>query len=243
MRKNIQTSIALFLLLSVLPVFAQNTPTVSAQPNTIFAGGDGKFESAPDTAVLSFFITAQEATSRAAYDHASKSVEQVRQILRSNGIDPKTAEISSFSSSPVYDYKDPKRKLIGYQVSASASLKFKDFTKFPPILQQLADPDINNNQSLSYTLEDIDAAKSKAVEDAYRRAHETANAVARAAGRALGELSYASVDVSEGGGVPYPMMPRAMMAMKTSGAPAPTEDFTTQKVVVTAHVNALFALK
>ena len=243
MRKNIQTSIALFLLLSVLPVFAQNTPTVSAQPNTIFAGGDGKFESAPDTAVLSFFITAQEATSRAAYDHASKSVEQVRQILRSNGIDPKTAEISSFSSSPVYDYKDPKRKLIGYQVSASASLKFKDFTKFPPILQQLADADINNNQSLSYTLEDIDAAKSKAVEDAYRRAHETANAVARAAGRALGELSYASVDVSEGGGVPYPMMPRAMMAMKTSGAPAPTEDFTPQKVVVTAHVNALFALK
>lgn len=243
MRKTIQTSIALFLLLFVLPVFSQNSPTVSAQPNTIFAGGDGKFESAPDTAVLSFFITAQEPTSRAAYDHASKSVDQVRQIMRSNGIDPKTAEISSFSSNPVYDYKDPKRKLIGYQVSASASLKFKDFTKFPPILQQLADADINNNQSLSYTLEDIDAAKSKAVEDAYRRAHETANAVARAASRTLGDLSYASVDVSEGGSIPYPMMPRAMMAMKTSGAPAPTEDFTPQKVVVTAHVNALFALK
>jgi hypothetical protein len=243
MSKTVMTSIAVSLFLFVLPVIAQNSPTVSAQPNTIFAGGDGKFESAPDTAVLSFFITAQESTSRAAYDHASKSVEQVREILRSNGIDPKTAEISSFSSNPVYDYKDPKRKLIGYQVSASASLKFKDFTKFPPILQQLADADINNNQSLSYTLEDINAAKSKAVEDAYRRAHETANAVAHAAGRTLGELSYASVDVSEGGGMPYPVMPRAMMAMKTSGAPAPTEDFTPQKVVVTAHVNALFALK
>lgn len=242
MRKTIQTSIALFLFLFSLSSFAQNSPAVSAQPNTIFAGGDGKFESAPDTAVLSFFITAQEPTSRAAYDHASKSVEQVRQILRSNGIDPRTAEISSFSSNPVYDYKDPKRKLIGYQVSASASVKFKDFTKFPPILQQLADADINNNQSLSYTLEDIDAAKSKAVEDAYRRSRETANAVARAAGRTLGELSYASVDVSEGGGMPYPVMPRTM-AMAVSRAPAPTEDFTPQKVVVTAHVNALFALK
>src|ERR1700748_3301824 len=140
--------IVCFLL--TLPLFAQTTPTVNAQPNTIFAGGDGKFESAPDTAVLSFFITAQETTSKAAYDHASKSVDQVRQILRSNGIDPKTAEISSFSSNPVYDYKDPKRKVIGYQVSASASIKFKDFTKFPPILQQLADADINNNQSLTY---------------------------------------------------------------------------------------------
>jgi len=243
MRKTVKTSIALFLLLFVLPAIAQNSPTVSAQPNTIFAGGDGKFESAPDTAVLSFFITAQESTSRAAYDHASKSVEQVREILRSNGIDPKTAEISSFSSNPVYDYKDPKRKLIGYQVSASVSLKFKDFTKFPPILQQLADADINNNQSLIYTLENIDAAKSKAVEDAYRRARESANAVAHAAGRTLGELSYASVDVSEGGGVPFPMMPRTMVAMKAPNMPAPTEDFTPQKVVVTAHVNALFGLK
>jgi len=43
--------------------------------------------------------------------------------------------------------------------------------------------------------------------------------------------------------VPYPVMPRAMMAMKTAGAPAPTEEFTPQKVTVTAHVNALFALK
>src|ERR1051325_920360 len=243
MRKTLPTFVALVLFLSVVPVIAQNSPTVTAQPNTIFAGGDGKFESAPDTAVLSFYITAQEPTSKAAYDHASRSVDQVRQILRSNGIDPKTAEISSFSSNPVNDYKDPKRKVIGYQVNASASIKFKDFSKFPPILQQLADADINNNQSLSYTLEDIDAAKSKAVEDAYRRARETANAVAHAAGRTLGELSYASVDVSEGGGVPYPVMPRAMMGMKTSGAPAPTDEFTPQKVVVTAHVNALFGLK
>ena len=240
---KISFAVLMLLFLSVVPIIAQNSPTVSAQPNTIFAGGDGKFESDPDTAVLSFNISAQESTSRAAYDHASKSVEQVRQILRSNGIDPKTAEISSFSSNPVYDYKDPKRKLIGYQVTASASLKFKDFTKFPPVLQQLADADINNNQSLSYTLENIDAAKSKAVEDAYRRARDSANAVARAAGRTLGELSYASVDVSEGGAVPYPMMPMRAMAMGKVGTPAPTEEFTPQKVVVTAHVNALFGLK
>ncbi len=237
-----KTSIGLLLLSLVVPMVAQNSPTVTALPNTVFAGGDGKYESAPDTAVLSFYISAQESTSRAAYDHAAKSVEQVREILRSSGIDPRTAEISSFSSNPVYDYKDPKRKLIGYQVAASATIKFKDFTKFPPILQQLADADINNNQSLSYTLENIDAAKSKAVEDAYRRARESANAVAHAAGRTLGELSYASVDVSEGGAVPYPVMPR-VMAMNRANVPAPTEEFTPQKVVVTAHVNALFGLK
>ena len=230
-------------LLLAMRLVAQNSPTVTAQPNTIFAGGDGKYESAPDTAVLSFYISAQESTSAAAYDHAAKSVQKVREILRSNGIDPKTAEISSFSSNPVYDYKDPKRRVIGYQVAASATIKFKDFTKFPPILQQLADADINNNQSLTYTLEDIDAAKSKAVEDAFRRARASAGAVAHAAGRALGELSYASVDVSEGGGAPYPVLPMRAMAMKGAAVPGPTEEFTPQKITVTAHVNALFELK
>jgi uncharacterized protein YggE len=232
-----------FLLICATIVVAQNAPTVTAQPNTVFAGGDGKFESAPDTVVLQFNISAQEATSAAAYEHAAKSTEQVRQILRANGIDPKTAEISSFSVNPVYDYKDPKRKLIGYQVMASASLKFKDFAKMPPVLQQLAEADINQNQFVSYTLENIDSAKSKAVEDAYRRARESANAVARASGRTLGELSYASVDVSEGGGVPVPFMPRVAMAKVMNAAPAPVEEFTPQKVTITAHVNALFALK
>ena len=55
------------------------------------------------------------------------------------------------------------------------SLKLKDFSKIAPIVQQLADTDVTENQSISYTLEDMDAAKTRAVEDAYRRAHESAN--------------------------------------------------------------------
>ena len=229
------------LLITAVPTVVAQSPTANAQPNTIFAGADGKFETAPDTAVLQFNVLAQEGTSRAAYDKAAQSTEQVRQILRANGIDPKAAEISSFSVNPVYDYKDPKRKLVGYQVTASVSLKMKDFSKLPPVLQQLSEADINQSQSLSYTLEDIDVAKNKAVEDAYRRARESANAVARASSRTLGELSYASVDVSEGGPV-VPMM-RTMAMAKMVNAPAPIEEFTPQKVTVTAHVNALFALK
>ena len=67
-------------------VTSQDRPAVTAQPNTVFVGADGKFEANPDTAVMQFNISAQEATSREAYDRASKEAEQVRQILRSNGI-------------------------------------------------------------------------------------------------------------------------------------------------------------
>jgi uncharacterized protein YggE len=88
----------------------------------------------------------------------------------------------------------------------------------------------------------MDDAKNKAVEDAYRRAHNSADVLARAAGRSVGELSYASVDTFEN---PRPIMPRMAhpMAAMANAAPAPTEEFTPQTVTVTAHVNALFNLK
>jgi uncharacterized protein YggE len=195
MNRSIAT-LALTLMAAMLCA-GQDRPTITAQPNSVFVGADGKFEANPDTALVQFNISAQEDTSRAAYDRASRSAEQIRQILRSNGIEPKSAEIGFFSIQPVYDFKNPKRKLVGYRVNANVSLKLRDFSKIAPIVQQLADTDVTENQSISYTLEDMDAAKTRAVEDAYRRAHESGAAVARAGGRTLGELSYASVDTFE----------------------------------------------
>ena len=236
-------SIRFVLILLAVSTFAlgQDHPAVTAQPNTVYVGADGKYEASADTAVVQFNISAQEDNSRAAFDRASKAAEQIRQILRSNGIEPQAAQIGAFSIEPVYDYKPAKRKLTGYLVNASVSLKLKDFTKVAPIIQQLSDSDITGDQSLSYTLEDMDAAKSKAVEDAYRRARASAETVARAGGRALGELSYASVDTFENPRIVPMVQPMARMA--AAAAPAPTEQFTPQTITVTAHVNALFTLK
>jgi uncharacterized protein len=232
---------ALFALCLVASAFSQDHPAVTAQPNTVYVGADGKFEANPDTAVVQLNISAQENSSRAAYDRASAQAEQLRQILRTNGIDPKSAEIGYFSILPIYDYHQAKPKLVAYRVTANVSLKLKDFTKIAPIVQQLSESDITADQSITYTLENMDAAKTRAVEDAYRRARGSAAALAQAAGRTLGELSYASVDTVENIR-PVPHV-RAMAAMAAANAPAPTEEFSPQTVTVTAHVNALFTLK
>ncbi|PYX50521.1 MAG: hypothetical protein DMG79_05675 [Acidobacteria bacterium] len=119
----------------------------------------------------------------------------------------------------------------------------KDFSKVGPITQQLADANVSETQTLSYTLENIDEAKNKAVEDAYRRARNSADTLAHAGGRTLGELSYASVDTFENPRLVMPH-PMRMSAMASAAAtPAPTEEFTPQTVTVTAHVNALFNFK
>ncbi|PYX86955.1 MAG: hypothetical protein DMG68_13480 [Acidobacteria bacterium] len=238
--------VALFacLVLSVPLLAAQDRPTIAAQPNTVFVGADGKFESAPDTALVQFNISAQENSAKDAYARASKNAEQIREILRSNGIDPKLAEIGFFSLQPVYDWKTAQRKLVAYRVNASVQLKLKDFSKIGPIVQQLADTDVTENQSVNYTLDNIDAAKVKAVEDAYRRARANGEAVARAGNRVLGDLSYASVDTFEQVRVVSPMAaPGVAMMRAQAQAPAPTAEFSPQNIVVNAHVNAMFGLK
>jgi uncharacterized protein YggE len=223
---------------------AQNPPTVTAQPNTVYVSAEGKFESAPDTALIQFNISAQEDSPKAAYDRAAQETEQVRQIMRNNGVDPKSAEIGFFSLQPVYDWKQPeRRRIVGYRVSNSVSLKLKEFNKVGPIVQQLGAQEFNENVNLNYTLQDIDAAKLRAVEDAFQRARAEARTVAKAGERALGELNYASVDTIEFIRPMYAPMARAAMAGAARPVAAPTEEFSPQKITVTARVSAVFALK
>ena len=211
-------------------------------PKTVYVGADGKFEADPDTALLQFNIAAQQSTAKAAYDRAAKSAEQVREILRSNGIEPKAAQLGYYSIEPVEEYIKDKQKLVGYKVSTSVTLKLKDFSKVAPVVQQLSDADITDTNSVTYTLDDTDAAKSKAVQDAYRRARQSAEAVAEAGGRALGPLSSATVDIQENMRVMPMAQPMARMSAMQA-APAPTQEFSPQTVSVTAHVNATFGLK
>jgi uncharacterized protein len=241
MKTRILLLITFLLVAAWLP--AQQTPTVTAQPNTLYVSAEGKYEAAPDTARIQFDISAQENTAKAAYDRASKAEEQVRQILRSSGIEPKQAQFGFLSVNPVYDYRTPQHKLIAYRVNTNVVLKLKDFSKVAPIVQQLADVDVTANQSLSYTLENTEAAKIRAVEDAFGKARGEADALARAGGRVLGEMVYGSVDTSEAA-PPRPMMRMMSMARTAEAAPpAPTEEFTPQNVTVTARVSSVFALK
>ena len=71
-----------------LRLSAQEHPSVTAQQNSVYVGADGKYESVPDTALIQFNVSVQDDTSQVAFQRASKNVEQVRQVLRGNGIDP-----------------------------------------------------------------------------------------------------------------------------------------------------------
>ena len=100
MKTALVTVCAVFVLCTLS--MAQS-PMLTALPNTVFVGADGKFETAPDTALIQFNISAQADSAKEAYDQAAKEAETTRQVLRANGIDPRSAEIGFFSVNPQYD--------------------------------------------------------------------------------------------------------------------------------------------
>jgi uncharacterized protein len=232
------------MLLLATVAYAQESRAPAEPANTVSVSAEGDFESAPDTAVIVFNLSAQESTPQAAYDHASRAAEQMRQALRGAGVDPQTAELSSYNLEPVIDYRSAKQKVVGYRVQTSVTLKIKDFKKVGPIVQALSPIPETSGQSLSYTLDNMDAAKKQAIARAYQRAHDYAEELAKAAGRNLGQLSSASIDIQQP--VPVrPMVMRGAMAVVNGATPppAPTEEFQEQKIRVTAHVNAQFTLQ
>jgi len=229
------------LLLASVAGFAQEGRGPGFLPNSISVGADGEFESPPDTAVITCSLSAQESTSQAAFESASRLAEQMRQALRSVGIDPKTVELSRYSSYPILDYKNPKQKVVAYRVGTNATIKLKDFNKIGPVTEALAGLGGITGQNMNYDLEEIDAAKQKAIDKAYSRARSYGETLAKASGRQLGTLLSAAVDTQQA----IPVVPYARMAMASveAKAPAPTEEFQASKIKVTAHVNAVFGLQ
>jgi len=63
--KSARYLLPLFILILATASFAQDHPSVTALPNSVYVGADGKFESAPDTAVIQFNISVQEDSSQA----------------------------------------------------------------------------------------------------------------------------------------------------------------------------------
>lgn len=94
---------------------AQEHPSVTALPNTVYVGADSKYETAPDTAVLQFNVSVQEESAQVAYQHASKDVEQVQRHFETMASNRKLLASDSFP------YSRPMNgKMAGKNRSATA---------------------------------------------------------------------------------------------------------------------------
>ena len=238
--------VLLAMLLVSVVVLAQrpDAPTTCActpPQNSITVNGEGLYEADPDVAVISMTISTQEAQLKDAYTRAQRGADQIREVLRANGIDPKEAQVGFFQVAPVYDYTKAKRKTVGYAVRSNIVLKIKDFSKIAPLSDAFSNMDITGDQNVSYEIGDMPAAKDKAIQIATQNARRSAETVAATTGGKLGGLLHATVGTMIN--IQPMVRTMAMQAAPMAKEAAPTAEFGVGKISVNANVTVEFALR
>jgi len=189
---------------------------------TITVLGEGLVAVKPDTATVSAGVATQESTAREALTANTARMTAVMAALAAAGIAAEDIRTSGFSVTPVYaqpepqpDGRRPVPEIAGYSASNQVLVTVRDLDDMGAVLDEVVSAGANTVNGVSFYLDDMgapmDEARSRAVQDALRRA----TVLARAANANLGAV----VSISEQGG--YRPEPMRMSASAATGMDVP----------------------
>lgn len=195
----------------------------SQQEVGLSVSGEGKVKAAPDVAILSLGIEAQETTVAAAQREAASAMDKVMKALKGDGVADKDIQTTQFSIYPVRRWveKEEKEVIVGYRVTNMVTAKIRQIDKAGDIIDDVAEAggNLTRIQDIGFTVDDpipyYRQAREKAVQDAAAKAKQLADL----AGVKLGKPLY----ITEGGGYVPPFVRQNVYArMEAAPAPAPT---------------------
>ena len=212
------------------------TTPAGAAANTVTASGAGTTQAVPDTAEMSFGVTTLSANAKLALDEAAKSAAQIASALKKQGIADEDIQTQDVSVYPQTVDQDGKQVITGYQASLSVRVKVRDIAKLGEVISAANAAGANDISGPTFTIDDPAPARAKAIDEAVADARKSAEAMAKAAGKSVGDvLSMSSSDV---GMVPGPMFSTSDMAGAAKSVPIEPG-----QLDVSASVVVVFELK
>lgn len=161
----------------------------------ITVSGVGTVKSVPDEGELSLGVETEGATAKDALAENSARMERLLAALRSAGVkkeDIRTQEVSLY---PRYEEK-------GFTARNSVLVKIRDLGRAGAILDLTARAGANQTSGPTMSTSNREELEAKALAAAVRNARTKAEALAKAAGVGVGEVT-AIVEGSAGGPEPY----------------------------------------
>ena len=227
---------ALALALAALAGCGDTTNTTVAAANTVTASGAGTTQAVPDTAEMSFGVTTMSPNAKSALDEASKSAEQIASAVKKQGIADEDIQTQDVSVYPQTVDQNGKQVITGYQASLSVRVKVRDIAKLGEVISAANAAGANNVSGPSFTIDDPAPARAKAIDEAVADARKSAEAMAEAAGKSVGEvLSMSSSDVG--------LVPSAMYSASDMAGAAKDVPIEPGQLDISANVVVVFELK
>jgi uncharacterized protein len=241
----------LFVLVCAVAAKGQ-APETRFVADTLVVQAEGSFESNPDLATLTFDIDSQDKDLKAAYDNAAQAAQRIVALATQNGLDKRDVQLGALTLAPSYE-RDHRNRPKSYRVQGEIALKVRDFSRIGPLLDAAGQEGIVEFRSLTYSLQNEEAAKENAVSAAMRSAVGRASAALAQNNQKLGAVRYANVDVKQLLGVTnlYSLATTAETVTVSAGlgggpsrAPAPTfPSVSPEKITVSATVQAAFQIQ
>jgi uncharacterized protein YggE len=174
---------------------------------TISVSETGEVYAKPDLAITSFSVLTEALTVAEAMESNTQKMNAVIEAIKAEGVEDKDLKTTNFSINPRYEYHDlsssvypsGKRVLVGYEVSQSLQVKIRDLAKVGQIVQVATEKGSNQAGDLQFTIEEQDALKQQAREEAIAKAKTKAQNLAQALGVKLVRIT----NFSESGEMPY----------------------------------------
>lgn len=224
--------LALFLLMLILGQLQTFGRGGQSYPNTITVEGTGEATAIPDIAEITFTVQESASTVDVAQTAATDKTNAALAYLEGQGIEERDVKTLSYNVYPRYESFPPcysgycpeynrAPSIIGYEVSQSVSVKVRDTGKAGTILQGLGSLEVQNISGPNFVVDEADAVRNAAREEAIAEAKEKAKALADQLGVRLGKV----VSFYENPGYGYPMYDRGYgmggdMAVSEAAAPS-----------------------
>jgi uncharacterized protein len=187
--------VAVLLGAAVAAAFLSGCTKVVSAPanssiNTVTAPGSGTVASAPDQAVMSFGVSAQAKDAKAALDAVSAKADKVSSAIKGAGVADKDIQTASVSIYPQYDNnsKSSNPPITGYQASLSVTAKVRDLASLSKVIGAATDAGVDNVNGPTFSIADDSPQQGKAIQKAVDDARRSAESMAKAAGKSVGEV-------------------------------------------------------
>lgn len=211
---------------------------VDVTQHAIVVNGQATVRRIPDLAVVTLAVTVQDKQVGRARDEANRRASAILERLRGLGLPDGDVQAPSLVVQPTYDYSGRGGpKITGYEASRPMTLRVRDIDLLGPVLDLLVDDGATQVQGTAMELAEPEAATREALAAAMSVARARGEALAAAAGLAMGQ----PVRIVEGDGGPQLMPKGAMMQMAAAREAAPTE-VAVGELEVTATVTVWFAI-
>lgn len=162
-------------------------------PATISVDGKGEVLAVPDIGMFSFSVEAEGDTASAAQETSATKINDILNYLKEQGVAENDIETANYNLYPRYRYEERvcvmgsycppgERVQDGYTVNQSVTVKVRETDKAGDLITGVGERGATNISGLSFTIDDTDALRAEARDQAIADARDKAEKLADSLG-------------------------------------------------------------